>query len=301
MKCNNESQEEYKKVCCSKCKSQRAIRRGFRQTENRGKIQRFSCRDCGLRFVQDNGFFRMRNNDKKITLCLDLFFNGISLRKVQSHLQSFYPHNSSHMTIYRWIVKYSKMISKFTDNLNLKVGNYVEMDEMEFSTKGKKTWFIDCVDHKTRYLIASEFEKKRSSNNIRDVLKEAKQKTGEQIKIIATDGFFAYKKPIKKVFGYNNLIHKFNVEHRVRTALRGEGFNHRIERFHNSVRERTKIFRGFGSLGGANALMKGYEIYYNFIRKHQALGKCPYEIATDLKLNPENKWLQLINISKQNN
>ena len=42
--------------------------------------------------------------------------------------------------------------------------------------------------------------------------------------------------------------------------------------------------------------MKGYEIYYNFIRKHQALGKCPYELATDLKLG-ENRWLELIELS----
>jgi hypothetical protein len=25
--------------------------------------------------------------------------------------------------------------------------------------------------------------------------------------------------------------------------------------------------------------MKGWEIYYNFITKHQALNKCPYELA----------------------
>ena len=43
--------------------------------------------------------------------------------------------------------------------------------------------------------------------------------------------------------------------------------------------------------------MKGYEINYNFIRKHQAIKKCPYELATDLKLNSENKWLELIGLS----
>ena len=40
--------------------------------------------------------------------------------------------------------------------------------------------------------------------------------------------------------------------------------------------------------------MKGYEIFYNFIRKHQAIGKCPYELATDLELKNPNKWLELI-------
>lgn len=72
-----------------------------------------------------------------------------------------------------------------------------------------------------------------------------------------------------------------------------------IERLHNNIRQRTKTFRGFhGSVESANAIMKGWEIYYNFITRHQSLNKCPYELATDLKLNSENKWLELIKKSK---
>jgi len=55
-----------------------------------------------------------------------------------------------------------------------------------------------------------------------------------------------------------------------------------------------------GALTGvssAKALMKGYEIFYNFINKHQAINKCPYELAIpDLKLGT-NKWLDLINLA----
>lgn len=46
--------------------------------------------------------------------------------------------------------------------------------------------------------------------------------------------------------------------------------------------------------------MKGYEIYYNFIRKHMAIGKTPSELACpQLKLNNPNKWIALINLSAQ--
>jgi len=40
--------------------------------------------------------------------------------------------------------------------------------------------------------------------------------------------------------------------------------------------------------------MKGYEIFYNFIRVHQAIGKCPYELATDLRFKNKDKWFELI-------
>jgi len=37
----------------------------------------------------------------------------------------------------------------------------------------------------------------------------------------------------------------------------------------------------------------------SFIRKHQAIGVCPYELATNLKLNNPNKWLGLIEMAKE--
>ena len=139
----------------------------------------------------------------------------------------------------------------------------------------------------------------RGDDKLKQVIKKAKIKTGEQVKIVTTDGLNAYPYLIKKIFGYNNIFRKYNVEHRKRIGIRGEGFNIMIERLHNNIRARTKTFRGFhGSVKSANAIMKGYEIYYNFITKHQAIEKCPYELATDLKLNSENKWLELIKLSK---
>jgi hypothetical protein len=58
--------------------------------------------------------------------------------------------------------------------------------------------------------------------------------------------------------------------------------------------------RGFhGSISSANSILKGFEIYYNFINKHQSIKKCPYELATDLVLTQNNKWLELIQLSKK--
>ena len=48
--------------------------------------------------------------------------------------------------------------------------------------------------------------------------------------------------------------------------------------------------------------MKGFEIYYNFITKHQTLNRCPYELACPElknKLDVPNKWLALIELANQ--
>ena len=62
--------------------------------------------------------------------------------------------------------------------------------------------------------------------------------------------------------------------------------------------------RGFhGSIHSANAILKGFEIYYNFINKHQAIKKCPYELAipelAETLKETKNRWLGLIYLTKE--
>ena len=58
--------------------------------------------------------------------------------------------------------------------------------------------------------------------------------------------------------------------------------------------------RGFhGSLESERAIMKGMEIYYNFVRKHQGIdNKTPQEEAIPELALSTNKWLSLIKLSK---
>jgi len=154
----------------------------------------------------------MRNSPHKITLCLDLFFRGISTRKIQEHLQAFYPKNVSWVSIYNWVIKYSKIISEFTDNLRLKAGQEIQVDEIEFHRRKHpkkklgvdKNWFIDSIDTTTKFIVTSEYVKAREKENLKKILKKIKTKTENQVKIITTDGLTAYTNIVKKTFGYNN-------------------------------------------------------------------------------------------------
>lgn len=291
-------------IVCPHCKSNDTVKRGFIA---KSKKQRYFCKACKRKFIERNGFYRMKNTPQKITLCLDLFYRGISTRKIQEHLKAFYPHNSSNVTIYNWVLKYSKMISAYTDSLPLKVGEEMQMDEMEYhrrlsrNSKGiDRNWFIDTIDCRTRFMVASNYVQNRGQEELKRVIMKAKDKTENQVKTVTTDGLLHYPFIIKKVYGWDKKLRQYNVTHHRVTAIKGEGFNIMIERLHNNIRARTKTMRGFhGSVSSANAIMKGFEVYYNFITEHQAIGKCPYELATDLKLNSENKWLELIQMSNR--
>ena len=47
-------------IKCKFCKGTNCYKKGYRQTEYRGKIQKYYCKDCKRLFTQDLGFYRMR-------------------------------------------------------------------------------------------------------------------------------------------------------------------------------------------------------------------------------------------------
>ena len=197
-----------------------------------------------------------------------------------------------------------------TNKLNVQAGKELMSDEVEYrrrkSHKAKlgidKNWLINGIDVKTRFLINSTYAKNRNKKELKSVLNKVKDKTQDRVKIVTTDGLTTYTNLVKKTWGYDNRLGKHKIIHKVVTASKGEGFNIWVERVHNSIRQRTHSFRGLhGSINSAYSLMKGIEIYYNFIKKHEALNyKTPSELAIPkLKFETPNRWLELIEWSRK--
>ena len=295
-------------ISCPKCKSKEVTKRGFRETERREKIQKYFCKTCKHRFVLDNPFFRMRNKEQLITQCTDMYYSGMSFRKIADHLVRFFPKGVHFSTIYRWIMKYVPIMANFTEEQKIKASWQIQSDEVEYkrriSNSGKgiaNEFFIDVIDIDSRYIVSSLYSPDRKTNTLNKVLGNAKRKTGDQVKVVSTDGLNAYPRVIKKTFGLRThhggkVASTSKVIHQIIKSDSGK-FNYKVERFHNTLRERTKIMRGFhGCITSAQTLMKGMEIYYNWIRNHQALeGKTPSMIAVpNVELQDKNGWLELI-------
>lgn len=65
-----------------------------------------------------------------------------------------------------------------------------------------------------------------------------------------------------------------------------------MERFNGEIRDREKVMRGLKKID--TPILKGYEIYHNFVRPHASLeGKTPSEKA-GIEIKGDNKWLTLI-------
>jgi hypothetical protein len=71
-----------------------------------------------------------------------------------------------------------------------------------------------------------------------------------------------------------------------------------MERMNGEIRDRERVMRTLEK--SDSPILKGMEIYHNYVRPHMALkGKTPAEVA-GIEVRGENKWLTLIQNSTRN-
>jgi putative transposase len=278
------------RVLCPRCNSIRIVKHGFRH--NKGKeIQRYRCKDCKFKFTLNGGFEKMKNDSKIVTLSLDLYFKGISLRKITDHINQFYGVKISHISIYKWIRKYTKIIGKHVDKLTPNVSGIWHTDEIALNVKGGWKWMWNLIDHNTRFLVASHITDTRETKDAREIFVRAKEIAKKRPHFVVTDGLLAYQDAFNKEF----YTMETRTKHIRLANLQSFVNNNIIERLHGTIRERNKVMRGLGNNGSSEAMMDGYKIYYNFVRPHMGLNsKTPAEVAgLNLELG-KNRWLSLI-------
>jgi putative transposase len=290
-----EVQEELANRCVY-CYSEDIIKKDKRQTKF-GIKQRFLCKNCGRKFVSDP-VKKVKGNGKIVSLVLDLYFKGISLRKIQDHLNQFYNLKISHVALYKWISKFMGIMTQYTDRIQPQLSDTWHVDEQMIKVKGDWMWNYNILDANTRFLIANQVTKERSVNETREVFKQAKKITEDRPKTIITDGLWSYNKAISKEM-HSHRIPK--VKHVRLESIRAKVQNNKIERFHNTFRERDKTLRGFKK--ETTPIISGFRTYYNFVRPNQALnGKTPSDMADiDLGINKnDNRWMELLKKSINN-
>lgn len=291
-----ELEEEVADRKCVYCKSENIVKNGNRKCKTRNK-QRFLCRDCKKTFIQDKEFSKIKGDPKIITLVLDLYFKGISLRKIQDHLKQFYKFKVHHETIRKWILKFTRIMNVYTDKLQPKVSEAWHTDEQMVKVKGKHIWSWNILDEKTRFLIANKLTEKREINDARQIFSKAKEVVKTRPEFIITDGLWSYEEAIKKEFPawWRN---ESKINHIRLKTIRDKIHNNLIERYHSSFRERDKVMRGFKKIETTQLFLDGYRTYYNFIRPHMSLNNMTPAQKSNINLNLQNnKWLSLIKIS----
>ena len=253
--------------------------------------QRYYCKTCRKTFVPDSITRNMWFDPQVVTMTLDLYYKGVSLRGIQDHLnQIFNVQLNSPQTILNWIKKYEGLIGEYVKTLKPQLSGQWNADEMKVKFSGSWKWLWNVMDKDTRYLLASNITEKREVEDAREVFALAKEMAkGQKPESITTDGLHAYRKAFNKEFF---TLKAPRTEHISHIRLAGNLNNNIVERLHGTKRDREKVMRGLKT--EETPIIPMQDIYYNHVRPHQALdGKTPAQKA-GIGIEDQNKWLGLI-------
>lgn len=289
---------ENTKTKCIHCKSTNFVKQGFRNTQNRGKIQKYFCNDCHKYFTADTGFYRMRTAETTITLSIDMYLSNLSSRKMRNQLGRHFGIKRSHQTILNWIYKYALKVNNFVEKLGYNLGDSFYADETMIRREGKDDRYWCCIDYNTRMITGVHYSVNGNIEQAKIFIKKAISKG--KPKFIQTDSALFYPKAFQKLF-YSNKIGGLVVEHKIQNYQKTRIHNYKIETVFMKIKDRVNDFRGLKALWSAPIIMIGLTIQHNFIEEHTTTRKQPCCLAgQDLDLG-DNRWLGLITLATQSN
>lgn len=281
------------KFMCRFCGSENIEKHGMRYNKN-GSKQRYRCKECNKRFVVNDGFSKMKYSPEIITQALDLYFKGLSFRKVKDHFEQFLNRKIHHTTVLTWIEKYTTIIDCYVRDLKPELSGIWHTDEMMIRAGGKWSWLWYTMDKNTRFMVANLISNTRTVKDARNLFKIAKKHGHGKPDVMVTDGLQSYNDAFKREF----YTQKSPQSKHVRNAgVRKKVNNNVVERLNNTVRERDKVMRGMQNNDTATVLMNGFRNYYNVLRPHMGIdNRTPAEMAG---LNLELGRNKIQNLIKQ--
>ena len=272
---------------CKFCNGERVIKNG----KKNGK-QQWKCKDCGHQFINEGELVKVRVSKQVIATALDLYYEGLSLRKVARQIRKIFGVNIDHSTIWYWTQKYTPLVKDFTQSLTPQTRKGIwHVDETWIKRKKEEGfWYWDIIDRDTRFIVGTHLSKHRYIKDAASVFTDGKRQFHDRPKMVICDGLPAYYKGLKKAYGGMTVRDKIVFVQKAGISKKMPSNNNRIERYHNTIKDRTKIMRGMQNPLG---ILDGYTLHYNFIRTHMTLKTTPAHIS-GIHLPFENGWSDLI-------
>jgi len=272
---------------CKHCGSTNIVRYG--QT---GGVQYWWCKDCKRKFADNDALPEMKTPIIQIGSALSMYYRGMSIDEIRGHLDQQYDNRPSSSTIYEWLTRFTDEVTEKLRHYKPKVGDVWIADETVLTIGGKKVWFWDLIDIKTRYLLASHMSFQRTAQHAKTLMEKASKNAGKMPKVVITDKLFAYLDGLEMAFGSDT-------QHVQSKGFRVQPNTNLLERFHGTLKSRTKVMRGLKTLEGALTILDGWLAYYNYFRPHESLGDATPAEKAGIDF-PCKNWLDVVKQSKGN-
>src|SRR4030067_3103791 len=172
---------------CKYCGSENIVKNGSAKGS-----QVFKCKGCGHRFTEGSDFPKMRTQSRIISTSIDLYFEGLSVRKIETQIEKLYGVNVSQMAVWKWIMKYSALVSRYVETLSPQVLGIYHLDETAIKCRGVQKWFWEMIDEQTKMIVSSHLSGSRTTNDAIAVFEKSVKITKRKPVSIYCDGLPAY-------------------------------------------------------------------------------------------------------------
>ncbi|MDG6967123.1 MAG: IS6 family transposase [Nitrososphaerota archaeon] len=230
-----------------------------------------------------------------IIAALNLYFEGLSVRKTQRQLKRLIGEEVNEATIWHWVQKYSKLVNAYVIKAHTPQtsGKWHE-DETVIKCEGRDQWLWEMIDEDTKFLVATHLSGSRTFEDTVAVFQKGLDNTKQRPRAVFVDGSYVYQSAFNRVFYSRYKVDK--VEFVQRVGIRARQTNNIVERVHETLKERTRPMRGLKTSETAKNILDGYVVNYNYVREHQTLGMTPAQKAG---IEITNGWSELIEKATQ--
>lgn len=270
-------------IVCKHCGSEGVVKFGTYKG-----VQRYYCKICKRKFKADNTTFHMKTPANQVASALNMYYEGMSIKAIRRQLQQDYDITPSTATIFEWIIKFTNEAVNDVKDYYPKVGDtwvadetFVRVDkaktnvENPYSKSRKAKWvvFWDIIDADTRYLLASHIATTRGIKDAQALMEKASKRAGKLPKVVVTDKLKAYIDGIELTFGSDT-------QHKQGAPFEVENNTNLIERFHGTLKARTKVMRALKNRDTLEKFADGWLVHYNYLRPHLSLNdRTPAKVA----------------------
>jgi putative transposase len=283
-------------LICKYCKSNHVIKYG---TEH--GTQYYLCRDCNHKFTRTDTIPQMQNSTKDIADALNMYYEGMSLNEIRRNFIQQDENYISKISAYNWVQRFTDLAVKEANKQIPKVGDtwiadetFIRIDkskarvENPYSKSRSAKWIVfwDIIDADTRFLLASHCATTRGIKDAQILMEKASKKAGKIPKVVVTDKLRAYLDGIELTFGSET-------KHKQGAPFDIENNTNLIERFHGTLKERTKVMRALKNKETLEKFMDGWLVHYNYFRPRMSLDdKTP---AQEAGINfPFKNWKDVV-------
>ncbi len=167
---------------------------------------------------------------------VDMYFDGLSYRRVARNMEQYFGRETNPATVYRWVKELSGTADEILRPMKVDTGREWVADEMVVNVGGQKMWLFNVMDADTRFVLAAHLTPERTARAAQTTLAMARERSNNAPAVVKTDGLRSYRQALPRAFP------TWPVKHTVSQGIKAQINNNMSERLQGTFRDRTRCY-----------------------------------------------------------